>query len=52
LYCIYFMPSRVLTILSEKSGERQELDEDDWEKVDRETIKAREWDEFKEQNPR
>ena len=30
----------------------KEVDEDDFEAADRETIKAREWDEFKEENPR
>ncbi|KAL7269243.1 Type 2A phosphatase-associated protein 42 [Rhizina undulata] len=36
----------------EKSGIRPEPDEDDYEKADAETYKAREWDEFKEANPR
>ena len=34
------------------SGRRQEVDEDDFGAADRETMKAREWDEFKEANPR
>ena len=37
---------------SEKSGLKPEPDEDDIEKADIETMKAREWDEFKEANPR
>ena len=36
----------------EQSGMQEIMDEDDVEKVDVETMKAREWDEFKEQNPR
>ncbi|KAF8542856.1 TAP42-like protein [Trichophaea hybrida] len=36
----------------EKSGIRPEWDEDDLELSDRDTMKAREWDAFKEQNPR
>ncbi|KAG0638096.1 TAP42-like protein [Tuber brumale] len=36
----------------EKSGIRSEPDEDNHEKADEETMKAREWDEFKEANPR
>ncbi|KAL2864677.1 IGBP1/TAP42 family protein [Aspergillus lucknowensis] len=36
----------------EQSGQREELDEDDLDKADEETMKAREWDEFKEANPR
>ena len=36
----------------EQSGVRQEVDEDDLERADVETEKAREWDEFKEDNPK
>ncbi|KAH9891486.1 type 2A phosphatase-associated protein 42 [Xylariomycetidae sp. FL2044] len=36
----------------EASGMQPEPDEDDVEKADLETMKAREWDEFKEANPR
>jgi hypothetical protein len=36
----------------EKSGIRPEIDEDDMEKMDEETMKARAWDEFKEENPK
>ncbi len=36
----------------EKSGIRPEPDEDDMRKADEETIKARAWDEFKEENPK
>lgn len=36
----------------EKSGLKPEPDEGDYEKADAETMKAREWDEFKEANPR
>jgi immunoglobulin-binding protein 1 len=36
----------------EKSGIRPEPDEDDLEKADEETMKARAWDEYKEANPR
>ncbi|KAF8248617.1 TAP42-like protein [Wilcoxina mikolae CBS 423.85] len=36
----------------EMSGIRPEWDEDDLELADRDTMKAREWDVFKEQNPR
>jgi immunoglobulin-binding protein 1 len=36
----------------EASGRRPQVDEDDMDKADEETIKAREWDEFKEANPR
>lgn len=36
----------------EQSGLRPEVDEDDFAKADEETVKAREWDEFKEANPR
>ncbi|KAI5840701.1 TAP42-like protein [Morchella snyderi] len=36
----------------EKSGIIPEPDEDNYEKADAETMKAREWDEFKEANPR
>ena len=35
-----------------ESGRRWEVDEDDLEAADRETMKAREWDDFKEANPR
>ncbi|KAL2840997.1 TAP42-like protein [Aspergillus pseudoustus] len=36
----------------EQSGQREEIDEDDFDKADEETRKAREWDEFKEANSR
>ncbi|PWW79996.1 TAP42-like protein [Tuber magnatum] len=36
----------------EKSGAKPEPDEDNHEKADEETMKAREWDEFREANPR
>ncbi|RYC56454.1 hypothetical protein CHU98_g9757 [Xylaria longipes] len=36
----------------EASGRQPEPDEDNMEKADEETMKAREWDEFKEANPR
>ncbi|KAH1764805.1 hypothetical protein KXX41_004269 [Aspergillus fumigatus] len=36
----------------EKSGMKEEVDEDDMDKADEETMKARAWDEFKEANPR
>lgn len=36
----------------EQSGIRPEPDEDNFEKADAETMKAREWDEFTEANPR
>ncbi|DAA79592.1 TPA_exp: Uncharacterized protein A8136_0365 [Trichophyton benhamiae CBS 112371] len=36
----------------EKSGIPKEIDEDDFEKADEETLKARAWDEFTEANPR
>ncbi|KAF2258511.1 type 2A phosphatase-associated protein 42 [Lojkania enalia] len=36
----------------EQSGIRPEPDEDDLEKADEETMKARAWDEFKEDNPK
>ncbi|PYH96285.1 TOR signaling pathway regulator [Aspergillus ellipticus CBS 707.79] len=36
----------------EQSGIKPEVDEDDYELADQETMKAREWDEFKEANPR
>jgi immunoglobulin-binding protein 1 len=36
----------------EASGIRPEPDEDNYEKADEETIKAREWDEFVEANPK
>ena len=35
-----------------QSAQPAELDEDDLNKADEETMKAREWDEFKEQNPK
>ena len=35
-----------------QSAAPPEIDEDDFEKADQETMKAREWDEFKEANPR
>lgn len=36
----------------EQSGRPVEVDEDDTDKADRETMKAREWDEFTEANPK
>ncbi len=36
----------------EQSGMGREPDEDDFDRADEETMKAREWDEFKEDNPR
>ncbi|KAF9888705.1 hypothetical protein FE257_008463 [Aspergillus nanangensis] len=36
----------------EQSGMKPEVDEDDLDRADEETMKAREWDEFKEANPR
>ncbi|KAI5804979.1 TAP42-like protein [Geopyxis carbonaria] len=36
----------------EKSGIRPEPNEDDYEAADKETMKAREWDEYTEQNPK
>ncbi|KAI5289559.1 hypothetical protein KEM54_003663 [Ascosphaera aggregata] len=36
----------------EASGRPKEVDEDDMEEADKETYKAREWDEFKEANPK
>ncbi|OJD12300.1 hypothetical protein AJ78_07076 [Emergomyces pasteurianus Ep9510] len=36
----------------EQSGQPKEIDEDDLEKADEETMKARAWDEFTEDNPR
>lgn len=36
----------------EQSGVPAEPDEDDYRKADAETEKAREWDEFREENPR
>ncbi|KAL1955150.1 hypothetical protein VTO42DRAFT_8965 [Malbranchea cinnamomea] len=36
----------------EQSGAPKEIDEDDMEKADEETMKARAWDEFKEEHPR
>ena len=36
----------------EQSGVQKELNEDDLEAADKETMKAREWDEFKEDNPK
>ncbi|KAL2374599.1 TOR signaling pathway regulator TapA [Blastomyces gilchristii SLH14081] len=36
----------------EQSGQPKEIDEDDIEKADEETMKARAWDEFTEDNPR
>ena len=35
-----------------QSGVSAEVDEDDLNKADQETMKARDWDEFKEQNPK
>ena len=35
-----------------QSGVPAEVDEDDLDKADQETMKARDWDEFKEQNPK
>lgn len=36
----------------EQSGIGPEPDEDNFDRADQETMKAREWDEFKEDNPR
>lgn len=36
----------------EQSGQRPQIDEDDMNKADEETMRAREWDEFKESNPK
>ena len=36
----------------EKSGVQEEVDEDDMDRADEETMKARAWDEFTEANPR
>jgi hypothetical protein len=36
----------------ENSGNTPEINEDDHAELDQETMKAREWDEFKEENPR
>ena len=36
----------------EQSGRAAEVDEDDMEKADQDTMKAREWDEFTESNPK
>lgn len=36
----------------EKSGIRPEVDEDDYEEADKATMKARDWDEYVEANPR
>lgn len=36
----------------EESGRAPEVDEDDYEKADEETMKKREWDEYVESNPR
>lgn len=36
----------------EQSGVPAEPDEDDLQRADAETMKAREWDEFKEENPK
>ena len=36
----------------EQSGLPPEVDEDDFGKADEETMKARDWDEFKEANPK
>ncbi|KAL2829942.1 TAP42-like protein [Aspergillus cavernicola] len=36
----------------EESGRQPEVDEDDLDKADEETLKARAWDEYKEANPR
>lgn len=36
----------------DQSAATQEIDEDNLEKADEETMKARAWDEFKEENPR
>jgi immunoglobulin-binding protein 1 len=37
---------------SEKSGEKPEIDEDNYEEADKATMKARAWDEFTEENPK
>ena len=36
----------------EQSGQSAPIDEDDLDKADEETTKAREWDDFKEANPK
>lgn len=36
----------------EQSGQPTEINEDDLDKADEETLKARAWDEFKEENPK
>jgi len=36
----------------EQSGVRELLDEDDHDKMDEETMKARAWDEYVEENPK
>ena len=36
----------------EQSGVQEVVNEDDLDAADKETIKAREWDEFKEDNPK
>ena len=46
------MADRRLSLCREKSGMQPEPDEDNYEKADAETMKAREWDEFVEDNPR
>ena len=35
-----------------ESGRKPEPDEDNYERADQETMKAREWDEFTEENPK
>jgi len=42
----------LLITCREKSGLQPEPDEDNHENADAETMKAREWDEFVENNPR
>lgn len=46
------MVANWLILCREKSGLKPEPDEDNYEKADAEIMKAREWDEFKEANPR
>jgi len=45
------MQNKIL-IYSEQSGIQPEPDEDNYDLADQETMKAREWDEFKEANPK
>lgn len=54
--CEYVVAQKTIpnwfVIFREKSGLKPEPDEDNYEKADVDTVKAREWDEFKEANPR